>query len=67
MSILQDNKGTIPVSCAAHGVALLTLPKEQGAIVKLPSNFLHMTKHTRETEDEWSSSHSLLCSKWQAI
>ena len=56
MSISQDNKGTIPVSCAAHDVALhwlLTPPKEQSAIVKLPSKFLHMTKHTRETEDEW--------------
>jgi len=56
MSILQDNKGTIPVSCAAHDVAphrLLTPPKEQSAIVKLPLNFLHLTKHNRKTEEEW--------------
>ena len=57
MSISQDNKlRTIPVSCAAHDVApnwSLTPPKEQSAIVKLPSNSLHLTKHTRETEEEW--------------
>lgn len=56
MSISQDNKGTIPVSCAAHDVAphwSLIPPKEQSAIVKLLSNFLHLTKHTHETEEEW--------------
>ena len=26
--------------------------EEQSVIVKLPSNFLHLTKHTRETEEE---------------
>ena len=56
MSISQDNKGTTPGSCTAHDVAphwSLTPPKEQSAIVKLPSNFLHLTKHTRETKGEW--------------
>ena len=55
ISFSQDNKGTIPVSCGAHAVAphwSLTPPKEQSAIVKLPLNFLHLIKHTRETEEE---------------
>ena len=55
ISSSQDNKGTIPVSCGAHAVAphwSLTPPKEQSAIVKLPLNFLHLIKHTRETEEE---------------
>ena len=56
MSISQGNKlGTIPVSCAAHDVApnwSLIPPKQQSAIVTLPLNFLHLTKHTRETEEE---------------
>ena len=41
MSLSQDNKGIIPVSCTAHDVAphwSFTPPKEQSAIVKLSWN-----------------------------
>ena len=54
MSFSKDNKGTIPVSCPAHDVAplySLTPPKEQTAIVKLPSHFLHLIKHSREKKN----------------
>ena len=54
MSFSKDNKGTSPVSCPAHDVAphwSLTPPKEQTAIVKLPLNFLHLIKHSREKKN----------------
>ena len=54
ISFSQDNKGTIAVSCADDVAPQksLTPPKEQSAIVKLPLNFLHLLKRTRETEEE---------------
>jgi len=63
MSISQDNKGTIPVSCAAHDVAShwsLTPPKEQSATVKLPSNCLHLTKDTAKRKKNRNSIQSPL-------
>ena len=54
MSFSQDNKGAIPDLCPAHDVAphwSLTPPKGQTAIVKLPLNFLHLIKHSREKKN----------------
>ena len=74
MSISLDNKGTIPVSCTAHDVAphwSPTPPKEQSAIVKLPSNFLHLADKTYLRNERrmgtQPSPHSLLCPSWYII
>ena len=69
ISFSQDNKGTIPVSCGAHAVAphwLLTLPKEQSAIVKLPLNFLHLIKPEEERNLGPVPTLRLPCPKWRA-
>ena len=62
MSISLDNKGTIPVSCAAHDVAPHWSLKLLLQRIKVPSRYYPwisstwLTKHTCKTKEDWELS-----------